>query len=153
MLGRTPQGPFGFTSQNRDITRDICKEDGLGLVGETAGCRDQSPLCPIVCAGLRKNSFTKHLLFHLLVNCLPPLWSPKPPPLTSSFVFHWRWYLRWGFPSFGKSPSFSRFLPRVHVIKILFDFSPVNLSHVNLIIRPAPKILEGREKFLPSQEH
>ena len=35
--------------------------------------------------------------------------------------------------------SYSVFLglSHVHVIKLLCDFSPVNLSHVNLVLRPA----------------
>lgn len=44
----------------------------------SSGPRDQSPLCSIVSAGPSKHLFTKHLLFHLYVNCLPPLRSSKP---------------------------------------------------------------------------
>ena len=31
----------------------------------------------------------------------------------------------------------------------LFHFSPVNLSHVNLILRPVRRTKKGRGKFLP----
>ena len=47
----------------------------------------ESTLCSMVSAWPSKHWFTKHLLSHLHVNCLPPLWSPKPQPATSSFVF------------------------------------------------------------------
>ena len=47
---------------------------------------------------------------------LPPFWSPKPPlPSTSSFVFSWRRYLRWGFCYFGKLLSFSE-LSHVYIL-------------------------------------
>ena len=32
---------------------------------------------------------------------------------------------------------FSRFLSYVYVIKLLLDFSPLNMLHINLILRPA----------------
>ena len=74
----------------------ICKECGLGGVRETLGntWRSQSTLCPIVSAWPGKYLFTKHLLFHLHVNCLPPLLNLTPLPTTSSSVFSCRWYSR-----------------------------------------------------------
>lgn len=40
-------------------------------------------------------------------------------------------------------------LPCIHVIKLLLDFCPVNLSHVYLIHTAARRTQKGREKFLP----
>ena len=56
----------------------------------------QSTLWPIVFSVSGKH-FTRHLLFHLYVNWLPPFWSPKLLPPISSFIFSWRWYLKSGF--------------------------------------------------------
>ena len=42
-----------------------------------------------------------------------------------------------GFSHFGKLFSSLRTLPCVQVIKLLFDFSPINLRHANLILRAA----------------
>lgn len=36
----------------------------------------------------------------------------------------------------------------IHAIEFV-GFSPVNLSHANLILQPDQKNLEGREQFLP----
>lgn len=80
-------------SQNRAITRDICEEYGLGVVGDTQ--RTESTLCPNVSGRPSKHLFAKHLLFHLHFSCLPPFGSPKPLPPTFSFVFNRSWYLRW----------------------------------------------------------
>ena len=98
-----------------------------------------------------KNLFTKHLLFKLHVNCFPPLWSPKPLPPISCFVFSWRWYLRWWLGHFGQLLNFPGFLPCIHVIKLVW-FSPVILSHVNLILTPARRTYKGRRIFLLSLE-
>ena len=47
--------------------------------------RSESTLCSIVSSWPSKHLFTKHLLFHLYVKCLPSLWSRKPLPPISSF--------------------------------------------------------------------
>ena len=118
MLGRTPQGPFGFTSQNRDITRDICKEDGLGLVGETAGCRDQSPLCPH-CLCRAQEKFI-HQTFAFPSPCELPSSPLKSQTSTPNILFclKLRWYLRKGFSHLGELLSFLGYLPYIH----LFNF-------------------------------
>ena len=44
-----------------------------------SGPRDQSPtLYHTASVRPSKHLFTKHLLFHLHSNCLPPLWNPNP---------------------------------------------------------------------------
>ena len=81
-------------SQNRAVTRDICKgyEPGaLGVGGAGGGGSESSPLC--VPLSPSKYLFTKHQLSHLYVN-YPLLCSPKPILSTSSFVFSQRQYLR-----------------------------------------------------------
>ena len=78
-----------------------------------------------------------------------PLWSPKTLPTTTSFVFNWRWYLRRGVWPFWRLLSIPGFLPGIHVIKLLFDFSLVHLLHVSLILRPARKTYKGRGSVLP----
>ena len=54
-----------------------------------------------------KRLFTKHLLLHLHVNFLPPIWSPRPLPSTASFVFSRRWCVRWGLGPFWWAAFFS----------------------------------------------
>ena len=71
------------------------------------GLEDQFTPCLIVSAWPSKHLFTKRLLFYLHVNCLLPLWSPKPLPPTSSFGFSWRWYIRWGLLLFWWVTQFS----------------------------------------------
>lgn len=53
----------------------------LGVVGGSlAGLRDQRPPCaPCLCRP-SKLFFTRHLLLHLHVSCLPPCQGPKPTP-------------------------------------------------------------------------
>ena len=70
----------------------------------------------------RKCSLTKQFLFYLHVNCLPPLWSAKPLPSTSSVAFSWRQSLRWGLWPFWPWFCFPGSLPYVYVIKLLCDF-------------------------------
>ena len=72
---------------------------------------------PIVSAWPRKHLSMKHLLFHLHVNCLPPLWSPKPL-LSTSLVFSWRWFWRWQFCPFWWVAQCYWSLPCIHVIKL-----------------------------------
>ena len=74
-------------------------------------------------------------LFHLPVNCLPSLWSPKVP---IHFCFKLKVVFKARILAIFKSCSvFSRSLPCVHVINLLFDFSPIYLSHASLILRTA----------------
>ena len=63
------------------ITRDICKE--YRLAGPQEIRVHWVPF--IVFARLSPHLFTKYLLFYFHVNCLPPLWSSKQLPTTSSF--------------------------------------------------------------------
>ena len=83
---------------------------------------------------VQKTFITKHLLFYLYVNCLPPLWNTKPRPQTSSSFFSWRCCLRWGLQPFWWA-SFPGFLPCTYVTKLLFDF--LLLICLSLILRPA----------------
>ena len=98
---------------------------------------------------LSRYFFIKRLLFRLHMHHLPPLWRPKTPPATTSSVFSGRWYLRRGVWPFWRLLSFPGFLPGIHVIKLLFDFSLVHLPHVNLILRAARKTYKGRGNSLP----
>ena len=50
---------------------------------------------------------------------------------------------------FWRLLSFPGFLPGIHVIKLLFDFSLVHLPQVNLILRLARKTHKGRGNSLP----
>lgn len=96
--------------------------------------RDHS--CPVVSAGPGELLFTKCLLFHILVNSLLPFWSPKPRPPTTSFVCSWRRYLRWRFQPFWWVTQ----VFWVSSVNTRYEhfawFSPVNPSHISLILRP-----------------
>ena len=70
-----------------------------------------------------KQSFTKPLLFHLHMNGLPPLSSPKPLTPTSSVAFSWRWYLRWGLRPFWPRFSVPGSLPCIHLLNFYVIFS------------------------------
>ena len=59
----------------------------------------------------------KHLLFHLHVNCLLPLWSPKLL-LPTSLVFSWRWFWRWQFCPFWWVAQCYQSRPCIHVSKL-----------------------------------
>ena len=76
-----------------------------------------------------------------------PLKSQTTAP-ASSFGFSRAWNLMWRFGPLWELLGFWGSLPGRHVIKLWF--SPVHLSYVNLIIRPAkePKREEGKF-FLP----
>ena len=76
-------------------------------------CLLKVSLSPIISVWWSKHLFTKHLLFHLLVNCFPSLWGTKPIPPTSSFVFSWRGHLRWGLQPFWWVTHFSWVSPIV----------------------------------------
>ena len=97
--------------QNRATTRAVCKEHGFTLFGET-----ERGLKIRVSHSLHGpgNLFTKHLLFHLHVICLPLLGSPNPPTSNILFCLCWGWYLRWGLGPLGELASSSGSLPRTH---------------------------------------
>ena len=59
----------------------------------------------------------KHLLFHLHVNWLLPLWSPKLL-LPTSVVFSWRWFWRWQFCPFWWVAQCYRSRPCIRVSKL-----------------------------------
>ena len=107
--------------QNRAISRDICREYGPGVEGRT-GPRDQSPLC--VPLDRAQPTFLYQTFAWSSLGQLPshPFWNPKPLPPTSSFVFNWRWYLRWGFHTFGELLILPGSLPCICLIKLLCDF-------------------------------
>ena len=63
---------------NRAITRDICREYGLGVVGKHLEIRVHS--VSTVCAWPSKHLFTKYLISQLHVNCLPPFQSHSITP-------------------------------------------------------------------------
>jgi len=78
-------------SQNRAITKDICKESRLGVVGQ-----DQSPLLSH-CHG-PANIYLPNICFSISdwIVFLPSE-VPNHCSLNSSFVFSWRCYSKWGF--------------------------------------------------------
>ena len=63
---------------HRAITRDICREYVLGVVGKHLEIRVHS--MSIVCAWPSKHLFTKHLISQLHVNCPPPFQSHSNTP-------------------------------------------------------------------------
>ena len=60
----------------------VCRQEGTQqsllefLSVSQTRLSDEHTLCPIVSAGPSKHLFSKHLLFHIYVNCLP---SPQLP--------------------------------------------------------------------------
>ena len=75
-----------------------------------------------------------------LILCRPLLLLPSIFPSIRVFsnesVLRIRWPKYWSFSFSISSSSVHVLHPRIRVIKFLFDFSPVRLSHVNLILRP-----------------
>jgi len=75
-----------------------------------------------------------------LILCHPLLLLPSVFPSIRVFsnesVLHIRWPEHWSFSFSISSSSVHVLHPWISVIKFLFDFSPVHLSHVNLILRP-----------------
>ena len=75
-----------------------------------------------------------------LILCHPLLLLPSVFPSIRVFsnesVLHIRWPEYWSFSFSISSSSVHVLHPWISVIKFLFDFSPVHLSHVNLILRP-----------------
>lgn len=87
--------------------------------------------------------------FCLHINCLRPLFEVPNTALRVPFCLVWRWCLMWGLsPFWGLTWSFWVF-PMLNAVKLLLDFSHVNLSHANLITRPA-RTWKGRGKSCPS---
>ena len=74
-----------------------------------------------------------------------PFWSPKPLPPTSSFVFNWRWYLRWGFHPFGELLILPGSLPCICLIKLLCVFLIfISFISVEFLGQPEePRRIEG----------
>ena len=127
---------FGWKvcSQNGAFVRDICREYGLGVVRELSRAwSSQATLCLLVSAWPSKCWWIEHLLFCLLVNCLPILWSLKRQyPLLSlaEMVFKMR---AW---AISELLCFPGSLSYIHVIELWFHFFRIHLSHINLIFRP-----------------
>lgn len=102
---------------------------------------------------LSKHMFSKHLLFHLLVNCLPLLQSPKPLPPQHPLLSSARWHLRWGF-----CPLWwvIQFLGPSHVyfhVNLLFNFLLLICIMLIFTSLDQPEESEKAEcKFLPSQQ-
>ena len=84
------------------------------------------------------------------MNCLPPLWNPKPLHPTCSFVISWRWHSRWGQRPFWWWLSFSGSLLYIHVIKTLFDFLQlICLMSILFLGQPEEPTREEENVFLP----
>ena len=80
-----------------------------------------------------QQTLTKHLLFHLHSNCLPPFGSLKSLLPTSSFVFSWRWFLG-------------------EVSPILMSYSvSVNLPHVSVqsVAQLCPTLCDSMNRSTP----
>ena len=89
---------------------------------------------------IAQQTFTKHLLFHLHVNCLPPLMKSQNANWQHLLLSLAENGIQGESSSyFGKSHSFPGSLPHTCVIKLLFEFLLLNMSHVNLILRPSLK--------------
>ena len=72
--------------QNRALSRDICSEYGIGVVG-IMGLRGESPLCPIISTRHNKHLFINTLFFYLHVDFITPIYKvqnhyPQHPPLS-----------------------------------------------------------------------
>ena len=103
----------------------------------------QSPLkfcsVPIISMWPRKHLFTKHLLFHIPVNCFPfPLKSQDPAPF--SLVQD---YMNFSF--FLSLEPMS--MDSLYICNYVYLFCPVNLSLVNWILRSPRGTLRDRENF------
>ena len=90
---------------------------------------------------------------HTLVYCaFPGNLYQRPSPTSSSFVFSWRWYLRWWLWLFQRVTLFSWVSPMytggIRSIKLCFSCS--NLSYMNLINIPAKEPRKEEEKFSPT---
>ena len=71
------RGPVPGIEPSLEIS---AKHMGQVWWGKQQGWEIESILCPLVSVWPNKHLFTKHLLFHPHVNCLPPLWGSKPLP-------------------------------------------------------------------------
>lgn len=112
--------------------------------------RSDSTLCPTISAWPSKHLFTQHLLFQLYMNCLPIFRSPQNYHLQHSLLSLAEDAIYGEGVSYLVSCSVFLGLSHIHVIKLLLDFSRVNLSHVNLILRPARKIWIERWRKISS---
>lgn len=89
------------------------------------------PLCPSVPMWLTKHSFTKHLLFHVPVNCFSFPLHLRPLPSSPWVIIPHVPDCLWN--------------PHTYAIKLCWVFSLVNLSHVILTLKPARRTLRGIE--------
>ena len=64
-----------------------------------------------------------------------------------SLAFSWRRCLRWGLRSFWQVNSVFLGLSHLYILLIFVWFPPVNLFHVNLILRPVRRTWNGKENF------
>ena len=102
--------------------------------------RGQTPRHVLLSLQSPANSWLPNFAFHVAVNWLSPLWSPKPLPKHPLFL---KMTFKVNVFTMGKLPhgSIHRYLPCTHVMKFLFDFFfPVTLSHVNIILKPARRM-------------
>ena len=88
-----------------------------------------------------KHLITKHLLF--LSSCESPS-SPLKPQVAIPFLSS-RWYISLNCQACPWI-SLSLWCPYTNIIKCGY-FSPVNLSYINLIIRPVKEPRRARKKF------
>ena len=105
-----------------------------------AGPRDESPPVARGICLTQKTLLYQHSLFHLPVNCLPILSSSKQLPLTFFLS------LALCFGHVDELFSFPGSLSCLCVIVLLFY--PINLSHINLILRPPTKYQKGKGNFI-----
>lgn len=103
-------------------------------------------LCPMVKDVPSKHLFTKHLLSHLHVICLPPLGSSND--YSTSLHPGSRLHTTFNCSVCPWAP-YSYGTPFMYICNSTWLFSPVILSHVNFIIQPARRT-KKREELSPS---
>ena len=123
--GRSPGGENGNPLQYSCLESPMDRAAWRAIVHNDA--KNQIWLSDWACTHI------KPLLFHIHMNFFSPLWSPKPLPPTSSLVFSWELDLR--ALVLLLSYSFSWVFPKYTCYESFF-FSSVNLSHINLVLRP-----------------
>ena len=131
--------------RDQAITRDVCEEYGLSVMGRFSetGVHSKSHWpC------MAQQTFI-HQTFALLsyVNCLPP-WKPQTPPSNILYCFQLKIVFKGRFQTLWWI-TVSLYLSILCVLSFVW-FSPVNFSHVNLILR---RTWKGRGNFLHLQHH
>ena len=88
--------------RNRAISREICKEYGLGVVGKLGQGLEIGVWVPVSLHG------PAHVYLPDICFSIPMwIWNPRPVAPTSSFVFSCRWYLWWGLRPYWWLPQLS----------------------------------------------